>query len=137
MDFYLSSRGNKHLPEIHSLASEPESEKTDALLLGYALEGARLSASNNAEDSVDPSRSPDSYSQFSTGPYTVLGPQITHVALTEMFRALFKHKNVARAPGPQGELKKVQKVDGSVAFMREDWGRYTPFPVTMVVTWDE
>lgn len=72
-----------------------------------------------------------------SGPYAFLGPQLTHVALTEMFRALFKHKGLAAAAGPQGQLKKVTRQDGSVAFMREDWGVLTPFPVTMKVTWDE
>lgn len=55
-----------------------------------------------------------------------------------MFRALFKRKNVRRAPGPQGELKKVPRADGNgVDYLREDWGALTPFPVTMKVMWDE
>ncbi|KAH6847782.1 heme peroxidase [Chaetomium sp. MPI-CAGE-AT-0009] len=44
-DFYLSPKGAAHLEAIHSLATQPASEQSDALLLGYALEGVRLSGS--------------------------------------------------------------------------------------------
>jgi hypothetical protein len=42
VDFYLSEQGAKHLPEIHRVANLPESDESDALLLGYAMEGVRL-----------------------------------------------------------------------------------------------
>ncbi len=87
-------------------------------------------------ESVNPRRPVGSYLQIS-GARSFLGSEITHVALAEMFRALFKHKNVARAPGPQGELKRVVHKDGTVSFLREDWGSLSPFPVTLKVTWDE
>ncbi|KAK3293120.1 heme peroxidase [Chaetomium fimeti] len=44
-DFYLSPKGEAHLEAIHSLATQPPSQQSDALLLGYALEGVRLSGS--------------------------------------------------------------------------------------------
>ncbi|KAK0729630.1 heme peroxidase [Lasiosphaeris hirsuta] len=178
-DYYLSASGKAHLADIHSLANQPSSAETDALLLGYALEGVRLSGTsgayceassadtvqeddgsevsvqasdrvyinfaNSAKDAnyfpepstVNPRRPVGSYIQYSAGPHAILGREISHAALTEMFRALFKHKNVARAPGPQGELKKVVREGDSVLYLREDWGALTPFPVTMKVTWDE
>lgn len=43
MDFFLSPKGQSYLPEVQSIAREPSSAKTDALLLGYAMEGVRLS----------------------------------------------------------------------------------------------
>ena len=86
---------------------------------------------------MNPRRPVDSYLQYGAGPHAVLGRELSQVALTEMFRALFKHRNVARAPGPQGQLKKVLGKDGSTLYMREDWGALTPFPVTMKVTWDD
>jgi hypothetical protein len=56
-----------------------------------------------------------------------------------MFRVLFQHKNVRRAPGPQGELKKIigVRADSEVEYMREDWGAKGAWPVTMKVAWDE
>jgi hypothetical protein len=64
---------------------------------------------------------------------------MSEAALTEMFRALFKRRNVRRAPGPQGELKKVVGVrgDGAVEYLREDWGAKGEWPVTMKVCWDD
>ncbi|KAJ4291264.1 hypothetical protein N0V88_006265 [Collariella sp. IMI 366227] len=43
VDFYLSPKGEPHREGIYALASQPPSEQTDLLLLGYALEGVRLS----------------------------------------------------------------------------------------------
>jgi hypothetical protein len=42
VDFFLSPAGQQHIPDIHRIANEPSSEETDALLLGYAMEGIRL-----------------------------------------------------------------------------------------------
>lgn len=59
------------------------------------------------------------------------------MALTEMFRALFRLPGLRRAPGAQGELKKVQCPGGYSAYLREDWGSLWPFPVSMKLMWDE
>ncbi|PNY27468.1 Linoleate 10R-lipoxygenase [Tolypocladium capitatum] len=42
VDFYLSPGGQPHLEELHRIASRGPSEETDALLLGYAMEGIRM-----------------------------------------------------------------------------------------------
>lgn len=39
------NKGHAHYTQIHAAACQPPSAETDALLLGYALEGARLSGS--------------------------------------------------------------------------------------------
>ncbi|KAK0714040.1 heme peroxidase [Lasiosphaeria miniovina] len=183
VDYYLSPAGATHLAEIHAVATQPASDATDALLLGFALEGVRLSgvarsscvyeaaAADTIEDdgseisvhakdrvavsfveaardpahfpdptTVNPRRPVDKHLHHAAGPHTFLGRDASHAALTEMFRALFRRKNVRRAPGPQGELKKVPSQaggDGEVSYLRDDWGALTPFPVTMKVTWDE
>ena len=86
---------------------------------------------------VDPARPLDSYSVIPSEAHGYLGREVSHIALTEMFRALFRHRNVRRAPGPQGELKKIVGGNGRVEYLREDWGSISPFPVTMKVVWDE
>ncbi|KAL2192551.1 heme peroxidase [Corynascus similis CBS 632.67] len=177
VDFYLSPKGAPYLERIRGLAAQTPSEQTDAELLGYALEGIRLSGSTRlhfeatAADSlpaadgtkiqvqpgdriavsspatsdgeVDTSRSRESYVHLAGLPSSsFLGTRkIGDVALTEMFRALFKRPNVRRAPGPQGELKRVVGANGAsagaVEYLREDWGSKGAWPVTMKVCWDE
>lgn len=90
---------------------------------------------------VNPSRSFEAYKIFFFGTHSYLGHEVSQIALTEMFRSLFKRSNVRRAPGPQGQLKKVaRELNEELSqtfYLREDWGAVTPFPVTMKVTWDE
>ena len=59
------------------------------------------------------------------------------MALAELFRAVFRRTNLRRVAGPQGELKKVVSAGGLDDYMAEDWGTFTPFPVSMKVTWDD
>lgn len=42
VDYYLTE-GKQYIPEIHKLALQSSSKDTDARLLGYAMEGIRLS----------------------------------------------------------------------------------------------
>lgn len=42
VDYYLSAPGSVHVPQINQIALSPPSKETDALLLGYAMEGIRL-----------------------------------------------------------------------------------------------
>ncbi|KAK4156010.1 linoleate diol synthase [Chaetomidium leptoderma] len=175
VEFYLSPKGAPHLEVLHSLASQPPSEQTDAILLGYALEGVRLSGATKLHfhattsdslptedgtpisvqagdriavssildsETVDPSRARESYIHFAALPNSSLpaaGRETSEAALTEMFRALFRRRNVRRAPGPQGQLKRVvvAEGEGGVEYLREDWGSKGQWPVTMKVCWDE
>ena len=86
---------------------------------------------------VNPRRPLDKYIHYGVGPHACLGRAASQVALTEMFRCLFKRKNLRRAPGLQGELKKVPRPGGFFAYMLEDWSSIWPFPVTMKVMWDD
>lgn len=184
VDFYLGEQGKEHLAAIQELARQPASASADAQLLGYVLEGIRLSGNNlgafrqvsavdaiKEEDGgevrvqpgdrvfvsvksaaqspttfpnpslVNPSRPLDAYKIFFFGTHSYLGHEVSQIALTEMFRSLFKRSNVGRAPGPQGQLKKMtRELNEELSqtfYLREDWGAVTPFPVTMKVTWDE
>lgn len=68
-----------------------------------------------------------------------MGREVFLVALREMFRAAFRRGNLRRAPGPQGELKRVavggEGVAG-VSYLTEDWSGLTPLPTSMRVCWD-
>lgn len=48
VDYYLSEPGQQYVPDVHSAALAPAGEASDALLLGYALEGARLAGAFDA-----------------------------------------------------------------------------------------
>ncbi|KAI1632145.1 heme peroxidase [Biscogniauxia mediterranea] len=87
-------------------------------------------------EELNPRRPLDAYIHFGLGPYGCLGRDVAQAGLTEMFRSLFKLKNVRRAPGPQGELKKVLHPGGFRVFMRDDRGQYFPFPCTMKICYD-
>ncbi|RDA84989.1 hypothetical protein CP532_3881 [Ophiocordyceps camponoti-leonardi (nom. inval.)] len=179
VDFYLSPRGQPHLDEIYRLASQGSSHESDSLLLGYALEGVRMSGppgfcreASEADaytdehgdetriqagdrvfvtfdsavrdasyfpnaGAVDPRRPIESYVHYGAEPLTRLGTEVSKLALVELFRALFRKKGLRRAPGPQGELKKVSGPNGSTVFMTEDWGGVSPFPSSMKVIWDD
>ncbi|KAK3940862.1 heme peroxidase [Diplogelasinospora grovesii] len=186
VDFYLSPAGVPHILEINKIATQPSNADTDALLLGYAMEGIRLAGSSNAcsasreaavadtiteddghvvsvepgsrvavsfvsanrdatqfpePETVNPRRPLDQYIHYNGAGHSSnglgFGETASQVALVEMFRALFKRRNVRRVPGPQGELKRVIRPDGSVRYMREDWGAMSPFPSTMRVAWDD
>lgn len=101
---------------------------------------------------MDPTRPLDKYLYPGLGPHSCLGRDVFLIALTEMFRAVFRKANLRRAPGPQGELKKIappQKDisggggdDGTGAtfsgtYMTEDWSSVSPLPTSMRVCWDE
>ncbi len=86
---------------------------------------------------VNPHRPLDRYIHYGVGPHTCLGRDISQAAITSMFRALFRRRNLRRAPGPQGELKKVARPGGFFVYMTDDWSSFFPFPTTMKVMWDE
>lgn len=180
VNFYLDAERLPQRDELHRLASQGSNPESDALLLGYALEGIRLAgppgvyrdavaadafadddgcevsvlegdrvfvtlaASGAARDerhfadadAVNPRRPLDAYAYHGAAPHSCLGRDVSHVALVELFRALFRKKGLRRVPGPQGMLKRVQDANGYGVYMTEDWGGMWPYPAAMKVTWD-
>lgn len=88
-------------------------------------------------DKVDPKRPLDAYIHYGAEPYAWLGREVNQVALTELFRAVFRKKGLRRVTGPQGLLKKIPQQGGFSAYLTEDWASVSPFPTSMKVTWDE
>ncbi|KAL7623519.1 hypothetical protein AAE478_007202 [Parahypoxylon ruwenzoriense] len=86
---------------------------------------------------VNPRRPLDAYIHFRLGPHDCLGIDACQSGLTEMFRSVFKLKNVRRAPGAQGELKRVPRDGAFELYMRDDRGAYFPFPCTMKICYDD
>jgi hypothetical protein len=85
----------------------------------------------------DPRWPLDKYIHYEIGTHSSLSRAASQVALTEIFRAIFRQNNVRRAPGPQGGLKEFLRPGGFLIYMREDWGSLWPLPVTMREMWNE
>ncbi|WEW60823.1 hypothetical protein PRK78_006311 [Emydomyces testavorans] len=85
---------------------------------------------------VDLTRDLNSYIHLGAGPHECLGASMTKVALATMLKVVGKLDNLRRAPGPQGQLKKLPGPGGITIYMSEDESRITPFPTTMKVMWD-
>jgi linoleate 10R-lipoxygenase len=87
-------------------------------------------------DTVRLDREMDNYIHYGVGPHQCLGMQASRVALTSMLRTVARLQDLRPAPGPQGQLKKVDKGDGFYAYMTEDWGKFWPFPTTWKLHFD-
>ncbi|KAI0388734.1 linoleate diol synthase [Xylariaceae sp. FL0594] len=107
----------------------------DRIFINFAVAGKDERYFPKAGE-VNPRRPLELYLNHHLGPHTCKARNTSEVALTEMFRSVFRLKNIRRAPGPPGELKKVRGPDGFDMYLREDRGAYYPFPCTMQVCYD-
>lgn len=99
------------------------------------LNAAQVSAARDPNIFPDPDtvrldRPLDSYIHYGEGPHTCLGKDANMVALTSMLRVVGRLENLRRAPGPQGELKKVPRPGGFYVYMRENHEGYFVFPLS-------
>lgn len=81
-------------------------------------------------DKVRIDRPLDSYIHYGLGPHACLGAEASRTALTAMLRVVGRLDNLRRAPGPQGQLKKIPRPGGFYVYMRADHGSYFPFPTS-------
>ena len=81
-------------------------------------------------------RDMDSYLHFGWGRHMCLGFGITKLALTTMLKTVARLDNLRRAPGSQGEIKKVSGPGGITMYMTADESSFWPYPATMKVRWD-
>jgi len=79
---------------------------------------------------VDITRNLDTYIHYGFGPHACLGRDASRVALMAMLKVVGRLDNLRRAPGPQGQLKKVPREGGSYTYMRAEQASYFPFPTS-------
>jgi hypothetical protein len=91
---------------------------------------------------IDPTRDRSLYLHHGWGSHACLGRPMVEVAMAAQLKVFAKLKNLRRAPGPQGELKRTipspnptssnpQKTPGSISvYMLEDWSSWYPFPTS-------
>jgi linoleate 8R-lipoxygenase / 9,12-octadecadienoate 8-hydroperoxide 8R-isomerase len=87
-------------------------------------------------DKVVLDRNPDLYIHCGIGPHQSLGLDLSRVAMATMLKTIGQLDNLRRAPGPQGEIKKVTGLHGFSRYMTADQGSYFPFPTSMKIRWD-
>ncbi|KAJ5949253.1 Psi-producing oxygenase A [Penicillium verhagenii] len=100
-----------------------------------------VAASHDAEAFPDPEtvrldRDLSQYAHFGFGPHQCIGLEACQVALPTMLRVLGQLNNLRRAPGPQGQLKKIPGIGGITMYMDGEQSAYSPYPSTMKVQWD-
>ena len=78
----------------------------------------------------------DSYIHFGWGAHMCLGYGASKLALTTMLKTVGKLDNLRRAPGNQGQIKKVPGPGGITMYTTADQSSLFPFPTTMKVRWD-
>lgn len=85
-------------------------------------------------DEVRLDRPMDAYIHYGEGPHMCLGKEASKVALTAMLRAVGRLSNLRRAPGPQGELKKIPRENGFYNYLNEEETGYSAFPMSKFST---
>ncbi|KAL2821930.1 Psi-producing oxygenase A [Aspergillus granulosus] len=87
-------------------------------------------------DKVKLDRDLSLYAHFGFGAHQCLGVGLCKVGLTAMLKVIGRLDNLRRAPGPQGQLKKLPGPGGITKYMTEDQSGFSPFPTTMKIQWD-
>ena len=67
---------------------------------------------------VDVNRPLNAYIHHEVGSHACLGRDAPRVALTAMLKTVGKLDNLRRAAGPQGQLRKIQRPDGSRVYLK-------------------
>ncbi|KAJ5102586.1 Psi-producing oxygenase A [Penicillium argentinense] len=101
----------------------------------------QVAASHDAKAFPDPEkvrldRNLDEYIHFGLGPHQCLGLGVCQVALPTMLRVVGQLKNLRRAPGPQGQLKKIKALGGITMYMDVEQSSFSPYPSVMKIQWD-
>ncbi|KAF9888104.1 hypothetical protein FE257_009240 [Aspergillus nanangensis] len=87
-------------------------------------------------DKVKLDRDMDMYAHFGFGSHQCLGIGLCKLALSTMLKVVGRLDNLRRAPGPQGQLKKLAGPGGIAKYMSADQSGFSPFPTSMKIQWD-
>ncbi|KAI9799736.1 MAG: hypothetical protein M1833_003855 [Piccolia ochrophora] len=87
-------------------------------------------------DEVDINRPMSVYLHYGSGAHECLGRGASETAVTAMLKVVARLKNLRRAAGPSGQIRKIPRPGGFYIYMRETWDSYFPFPTTWKINWD-
>ncbi|KAL2857902.1 heme peroxidase [Aspergillus pseudoustus] len=135
-------RSSVALPRVASQPTviEDGGEKI-AIKAGEAVLCNLVSACKDASafpepDKVKLDRDMSLYAHFGFGAHKCLGVELSMVGLTTMLKVIGRLDNLRRAPGTQGQLKKLSGPGGIPKYMNEDQSDFSSFPTTMKIQWD-
>ncbi|KAJ5239525.1 hypothetical protein N7468_004144 [Penicillium chermesinum] len=125
---------------VNSVTIEDNGKKID-IQPGNKVFASFVEANHDATVYPEPNevkldRPIDSYINHGQGPNTAFGQEITKIALVSMLRVVGRLENLRRAPGAQGQLKKIPQEGGYYVYLRQDGGSYFPFPMSLKLHWD-
>lgn len=95
---------------------------------------------------IDLDRNAELYIHYGLGPHQCIGLAASKTAAVQFFKKVFGLRNLRRAPGPAGQIKKVEVAapgqsvggpGGYVGYMTVDQSSAWPFPSGMQVQWDD
>lgn len=113
----------------------------DSLYVDFVAAGLDETVFPNPH-TIDPTRDRSLYLHHGYGPHACIGRPIVEVSMAVQLKVFAKLKNLRRAPGPQGMLKKTipqpnptssdpKASPGTIeVFMLEDWSSWYPFPTS-------
>ncbi|KAJ5551085.1 Cytochrome P450 [Penicillium sp. DV-2018c] len=81
-------------------------------------------------------RPSESYIDQGQGPATGFGEQVSKIARVAMLRVVGRLPGLRRAPGAQGQLKKIPQEGGYWVYLRADGTAYSAFPMSLKLHWD-
>ncbi|KAJ5792985.1 uncharacterized protein N7503_008963 [Penicillium pulvis] len=127
--------------EAQNAVTVEENGKSIDIQPGNKIFASFVEANHDASVFPEPSevkldRPMDSYITSIQGASTGFGQEITKIALVTMVRVVGRLENLRRAPGAQGQLKKIQQEGGYYVYLRQDGTSYFPFPMTLKLHWD-
>ncbi|KAJ5541449.1 hypothetical protein N7494_006525 [Penicillium frequentans] len=127
--------------EAQNAVTVEENGKSIDIQPGNKIFASFVEANHDASVFPEPNevkldRPMDSYITSIQGASTGFGQEITKIALVTMVRVVGRLENLRRAPGAQGQLKKIQQEGGYYVYLRQDGTSYFPFPMTLKLHWD-
>ncbi|ETN36283.1 uncharacterized protein HMPREF1541_08560 [Cyphellophora europaea CBS 101466] len=86
-------------------------------------------------DSFRLDREESAYSMKAYGPEVDLAYKVTYICNTVITKILAQHPDINRAPGPQGQIKKIKDDFGTVMYLNAEESQYVPYPTSMKLRW--
>ncbi|KKK22805.1 hypothetical protein P175DRAFT_0470186 [Aspergillus ochraceoroseus IBT 24754] len=123
-------------PAVIQDGSEKATLKAGQLVLCNLVSASRDPVAFPEPEKVKLDRNMDFYAHFGFGPHKCLGYGLCKLGLTTMLKVVGGLNNLRRAPGPQGQLKKLSGPGGIAKYMNEDQSGFFAFPTTMKIQWD-
>jgi hypothetical protein len=95
--------------------------------------GAAKNATVSDANTFSLKRDASSYSMKTYGPEIELAFEIAYICNTVLVKLLAGAKQIDRAPGPQGVIKKAKDDAGVVMYLNKEDSEFVPYPVGLMV----